>query len=96
MSSVIAEAGSMVSWAGWENGKAFKANDVLVFNYIRGKHNVVEVNKTGYDSCRTIPRNARVHTSGNDSITLVRGSNRFICNFPLHCGMGMRIHIVAS
>ncbi|KAL8205847.1 hypothetical protein R6Q57_009398 [Mikania cordata] len=91
--------GGSIGWKygvmGWENGKQFKAGDVLVFNYEHGKHNVVAVNKNGYDSCKTLPNDAKVHTSGHDNITLVRGQNSFICNFPSHCGMGMKIHIVA-
>uniref|UniRef100_A0A251TAX8 Putative cupredoxin n=1 Tax=Helianthus annuus TaxID=4232 RepID=A0A251TAX8_HELAN len=55
-----------------ENGKKFKAGDILVFNYQKGAHNVVVVNKAGYVGCSTTPRNAKVYTSGKDKIRLVK------------------------
>nr|XP_043622578.1 basic blue protein-like [Erigeron canadensis] len=81
---------------GWPKGKKFKAGDVLVFNYMKGLHNVVAVNKAGYDGCSTSPRNAKVFTSGKDRITLVKGLNNFICTIPGHCGSGMKIQVLAS
>ncbi|KAL8208939.1 hypothetical protein R6Q57_008351 [Mikania cordata] len=80
----------------WPKGKKFKAGDVLVFNYQKGAHNVVVVNKAGYDKCSTTPRNAKVYTSGKDTITLVKGLNNFICSLPGHCSAGMKIQINAS
>lgn len=68
---------------------------LLVFNYQKGAHNVVVVNKAGYDGCSTTPRNAKVYTSGKDRITLVKGLNNFICTLPGHCAAGMKIQISA-
>ncbi|GKA41250.1 basic blue protein-like protein [Tanacetum coccineum] len=68
----------------------------IVFNYAKGAHNVVVVNKAGYDGCSTTPRNAKVYTSGKDQIRLVKGVNNFICSLPGHCGSGMKIQVVAS
>ncbi|KAK1440335.1 hypothetical protein QVD17_06160 [Tagetes erecta] len=82
--------------AGWEKGKSFKADDILVFNYPKGVHNVVAVNKTGYDECNTIPSDAKVYTSGNDQIKLVKGLNNFICGIASHCDFDMKIQILAS
>ncbi|MFS7985845.1 putative Blue (type 1) copper binding protein [Helianthus anomalus] len=82
--------------SGWEKGKKFKAGDVLVFNYQKGAHNVVAVNKAGYVGCSTTRRNAKVYTSGKDQIRLVKGLNSFICSLPGHCGAGMKIQISAS
>ncbi|KAI3810357.1 hypothetical protein L1987_19969 [Smallanthus sonchifolius] len=79
--------------SGWVQGKKFKAGDVLVFNYQKGAHNVVVVNKAGYDGCSTTPRNAKVYTSGKDQIRLVKGLNNFICSLPGHCVAGMKIQI---
>ncbi|KAL6328631.1 hypothetical protein AAG906_003316 [Vitis piasezkii] len=46
---------------GWPKGKRFKAGDVLVFNYSPSAHNVVAVNKAGYNGCTTleVPRCTR-------------------------------------
>ncbi|KAJ8754820.1 hypothetical protein K2173_015332 [Erythroxylum novogranatense] len=81
--------------AGWPAGQSFKAGDVLVFNYSANSHNVVVVNKAGYDSCNT-PPGSKIYTSGKDQITLAKGQNYFICNFPGHCEANMKIAINAA
>ncbi|XP_042379967.1 basic blue protein-like [Zingiber officinale] len=78
----------------WPNGKSFKAGDVLVFNYAVGAHNVVSVTKDGYDQC--LPLDGKVHTSGKDRITLVKGDNYFICSFPGHCAANIKIKVTAT
>ncbi|KAK6135417.1 hypothetical protein DH2020_030836 [Rehmannia glutinosa] len=80
--------------AAWPKGKRFKAGDTLVFNYNPAIHNVVAVNKGGYNSCTT-PRGAKVYQTGKDQIKLVKGPNFFICNIPGHCQSGMKIAINA-
>uniref|UniRef100_A0A0D9W1G0 Plantacyanin n=1 Tax=Leersia perrieri TaxID=77586 RepID=A0A0D9W1G0_9ORYZ len=79
----------------WANGKKFKAGDVLVFKYDSSAHNVVAVNAAGYKGCTT-PGGARVYKSGSDRVTLARGANYFICNFPGHCQAGMKIAVNAA
>ncbi|KAK7359077.1 hypothetical protein VNO77_01023 [Canavalia gladiata] len=80
---------------GWPKGKNFKAGDTLVFNYYPGAHNVVVVNKEGYDNCRT-PKGAKVYESGKDQIKIGRGQNYFICNYPGHCESAMKIAVNAA
>ncbi|KVI10995.1 Cupredoxin [Cynara cardunculus var. scolymus] len=70
--------------------------NLSVFNYQKGAHNVVVVNKAGYNGCSTTPRNAKVYTSGKDRIRLVKGLNNFICTLPGHCASGMKIQVSAS
>ncbi|XP_010514055.1 PREDICTED: basic blue protein-like [Camelina sativa] len=79
---------------GWPKGKNFRAGDVLVFNYNPSMHNVVKVDSGSYNSCKT-PAGARTYTSGKDRITLSRGQNFFICNFPNHCESNMKIAVTA-
>lgn len=67
----------------------------VVFNYAQGVHNVVSVDKGGYDGCNTTPAGAKVYTSGADQIKLKKGQNFFICNFPKHCENGMKIAVTA-
>ncbi|KAK9162540.1 hypothetical protein Syun_003442 [Stephania yunnanensis] len=78
----------------WPKGKRFRAGDVLVFKYNPSIHNVVTVNRIGYNSCKT-PRGARVLSTGNDRVTLAKGQNFFICNFVGHCESGMKIALNA-
>ncbi|XAR53123.1 hypothetical protein NMG60_11021536 [Bertholletia excelsa] len=80
----------------WPNGKNFKAGDILVFKYDQGEHNVVLVDKAGYDSCTPAP-GAKVLDSGDDKVTLAAGPNYFLCSFPQHCQPGgMKIAVTAS
>ncbi|CAN8272693.1 unnamed protein product [Cochlearia groenlandica] len=79
---------------GWPSGKHFKAGDVLVFNYDPKNHNVVVVDSGGYNNCKT-PTSAKIYTSGKDHITLSKGKNFFICNFPGHCESAMKIAVNA-
>ncbi|KAG8058631.1 hypothetical protein GUJ93_ZPchr0002g25927 [Zizania palustris] len=81
--------------AGWENGKAFAAGDVLVFNYGKSAHNVVHVDKAGYDAC-SAGAGARSFSSGNDRITHSRGKAFFICSFAGHCASGMKIAVTVK
>ncbi|KAF8404364.1 hypothetical protein HHK36_009247 [Tetracentron sinense] len=78
----------------WPKGKRFSAGDVLIFKYSPANHNVVAVNRAGYNSCKT-PGGAKVYRTGNDQIRLVKGQNFFICNFVGHCESGMKIAINA-
>ncbi|KAF8405833.1 hypothetical protein HHK36_007910 [Tetracentron sinense] len=82
---------NMVSWP---NGKRFMAGDVLIFKYNTATHNVVAVNRGGYNTCKT-PAGAKVYQTGNDQIKLAKGQNFFICNFVGHCESGMKIAITA-
>ncbi|KAM7263451.1 hypothetical protein ACFE04_001134 [Oxalis oulophora] len=87
-------AGWTFNVANWPKGKHFKAGDTLVFQYNPQFHNVVAVNKGGYDGCST-PKGTKVYTSGNDNIKLVKGQNYFICNVVGHCQSGMKISVHA-
>ncbi|KAJ8646698.1 hypothetical protein MRB53_008446 [Persea americana] len=78
----------------WPKGKSFKAGDVLMFKYNPTIHNVVAVNRNGYNGCTT-PRGSKVYRTGNDNIKLVKGQNYFICNIVGHCQAGMKISINA-
>ncbi|XP_052194541.1 basic blue protein [Diospyros lotus] len=91
--------GDAGGWAfnmvGWPNGKSFKAGDTLVFNYDPKAHNVVAVDKAGYDSCNA-PPGSKVYSSGQDQIMLKKGQNFFICSFPGHCQAAMKIAVAAA
>ncbi|GAU26426.1 hypothetical protein TSUD_293910 [Trifolium subterraneum] len=75
----------------WPSGKTFKEGDILVFNYAAGKHNVVVAPD---DSC-VAEAKTNAYESGADKITLVKGMNYFICGYPRHCNLGMKIAVNA-
>ncbi|KAG6710708.1 hypothetical protein I3842_05G015600, partial [Carya illinoinensis] len=74
--------------------KTFHAGDVLVFNYNPERHNVGVVDKQGYDACKA-SEGATIFQSGSDQVTLVKGQNYFIRNFPGHCESKMKIAVNA-
>ncbi|XP_058191823.1 basic blue protein-like [Rhododendron vialii] len=93
--------GNAKGWAfdvnDWPNGKSFKAEDTLVFNYNPKLHNVVVVKESSdFINCK-VPAGATVFTSGKDHVALVRGHNLFICGRPGHCEFGfMNINVTAA
>ena len=97
--SAVFTVGDRGGWSfsssSWTNGKRFKAGDVLVFKYDSSAHNVAAVNAAGYKGC-SAPRGAKVYSSGNDRVTLARGTNYFICTIPGHCQSGMKIAVNAA
>ncbi|KAL0422310.1 UNVERIFIED_CONTAM: hypothetical protein Slati_3253900 [Sesamum latifolium] len=67
----------------------------LNFQLRGGRHNVVVVDKASYDSC-SVPAGAPTYRSGNDTLTLKKGANYFICGFTGHCQNGMKIAPIAA
>ncbi|XP_022942770.1 basic blue protein-like [Cucurbita moschata] len=99
-SAAIHTVGDDLGWtfnvSSWPNGKTFQAGDVLAFNYTPSVHNVVVVDKVGYNWCLINPIRATVHRSGKDEIKLLKGMNYLICSLPGHCQMGMKLSISAD
>ncbi|KAL6909493.1 hypothetical protein ACP4OV_001774 [Aristida adscensionis] len=97
--SAVYTVGDRGGWtfntAAWPKGKRFRAGDVLVFKYSPSAHNVVPVSAAGYNSC-SAPGRVRALRSGNDRVTLRRGTNYFICSIPGHCQAGMKIAVTAA
>ncbi|PHU20220.1 Chemocyanin [Capsicum chinense] len=91
-------AGDANGWGfslnGWPNGKAFKAGDVIEFKYPVGVHNVVKVDKAGFDSCSGA--GGQVFSSGDDKITLAQGTSYFICTIGPHCANGVKAAVTAN
>ncbi|KAH7835421.1 hypothetical protein Vadar_026037 [Vaccinium darrowii] len=79
----------------WPKGKRFRAGDTLLFSYNPQAHNLVVVNKDGYDKCKA-PARAKTYSSGSDQIKLAKGQNYFICTFTGHCESGMKIAVNAA
>ncbi|XP_047314689.1 cucumber peeling cupredoxin-like [Impatiens glandulifera] len=81
----------------WATGKTFTVGDTLVFNFMAGRHDVVQVPKASYDDCSddnaignvitVSPANVRLNTSGEVY---------FICNVGTHCNGGQKLTITVS
>ncbi|XP_021825798.1 stellacyanin-like [Prunus avium] len=88
---------SEVDYYAWLDGKTFYVGDVLVFNYHRDEHNVLEVNSTGYDQCVASP-NKGAHDSGNDKKTFkTHGNKYYICEW--HCnysGQKLKVPVLSK
>ncbi|KAI3442675.1 Phytocyanin domain-containing protein [Psidium guajava] len=93
--TVGGSSGWTFNMVNWPKGKSFRAGDILIFKYDPTTHNVVALDKGGYNNCRT-PGTAKVYNSGNDRIKLAKGPNFFICNFPGHCESAMKIAVNAA
>ncbi|XP_019238577.1 PREDICTED: basic blue protein-like [Nicotiana attenuata] len=87
------DGGWDIGVSNWPNGKNFKVGDVLVFNYPKNVHSVVIVNKENYDSCTP---SGKTLTSGNDKVTLGKGTSYFICGKPTHCQFDQKIAVTAN
>eukprot|EP00249_Psilotum_nudum_P008809 c21518_g1_i2 orf=134-649(-) len=71
-----------------------------VFDYVAGSHDVVQVDKSGYDSCSDTTTYFDDNGKGNTTIKLnSTGSHYYICTVPQHCspyGMKLAINVVAA
>ncbi|QCD95205.1 Cupredoxin [Vigna unguiculata] len=80
----------------WPKGKTITSGDVLVFNYKPSEHNVVFVDKKGYETC-TVPKDlrySRVYRTGHDQIQLpTLGPIHFISSVKDDCKRGLKIQI---
>ncbi|KAL6838475.1 hypothetical protein ACP4OV_031720 [Aristida adscensionis] len=73
------------NYANWASSKRFHPGDQIVFKYSPQSHDVLEVSKADFESCKT-GNPIATHNSGNDSIALTSvGTRYFICGFPNHC-----------
>ncbi|XP_027344104.1 uclacyanin 1 [Abrus precatorius] len=76
----------------WASSQKFSVGDSLTFQY-PPNHNVVEVSKADYDSCK--PTNPiQSYNDGTTTIPLTSpGKRYFICGTIGHCSQGMKLEI---
>ncbi|XP_061350666.1 stellacyanin-like [Gastrolobium bilobum] len=71
----------------------FRINDILVFNFNTGAHNVITLSKKDFENCN-VNGNIETFASGPARITLNRaGEYYFACGFPSHCSLGQKLNI---
>ncbi|XBJ11342.1 hypothetical protein VPH35_016052 [Triticum aestivum] len=81
------------NYSQWVSRIRFTIGDELKFQYSTAVHNVVEVSKTGYDSCNDSSPIASFPT-GNDVVPLATvGTRYFICGVSRHCDAGMKVEV---
>ncbi|CAN6925633.1 unnamed protein product [Brassica oleracea var. botrytis] len=91
------------NYTNWTQGREFHVGDVLVFNYNRDQHNVMQVNSTAYVDCGR-DNYISLFNKGNDSIVISSGyptstisevgEHRFICAVDGHCENGQKLIII--
>ncbi|CAD6246255.1 unnamed protein product [Miscanthus lutarioriparius] len=84
-----------VNYTTWASGKTFAAGDNLVFNFATGAHDVVVVDKSGYDGCSTSNAASTIQ-NGPATVTLTSGTHYYICGFTGHCGAGMKLAVTVG
>ncbi|VAH08857.1 uclacyanin 1-like [Triticum aestivum] len=81
------------NYSQWVSRIKLTTGDELKFQYSAAVHSVVEVSKTGYDSCNGSSPIATFPT-GNDVVPLANvGTRYFICGVSGHCDAGMKVEV---
>eukprot|EP00249_Psilotum_nudum_P010382 c22503_g1_i1 orf=139-717(-) len=82
------------NYSQWTAGKTFRVNDTLLFSYSANQHDVVQVDKTGYDGCTTSTTYFNDNGKGSTTVTLNgTGTYYYICTVPGHCSSGMKVAV---
>ncbi|XP_018503503.2 receptor-like protein kinase FERONIA [Pyrus x bretschneideri] len=90
----VSGAQEYLNWAATNN---FTVGDTLVFNFITGVNNVVQVTKASFHSCNEEERIGPSRTTGPTNITLTSaGDHYYICSFSNHCQVGMKLAVIVS
>ncbi|XP_062015298.1 blue copper protein 1b-like [Rosa rugosa] len=77
-----------IDYEAWAKGKQFYVGDNLIFKYLPGVHNVVEVKEKEFKECAA-PSSTKPLTTGGDLIKLATpGKKWFICSVGKHCELG--------
>ncbi|CAM0908672.1 unnamed protein product [Alopecurus aequalis] len=87
------------NFVAWAQNHSFAAGDVLVFEYVKGQHNVYEVTEAAYRSCDATGPGAVLATyeSGSDRVVLPDAKTYwFMCQIPGHCLGGMQLAVEVS
>ncbi|KEH30268.1 putative cupredoxin [Medicago truncatula] len=85
-------------YSDWASNITFKENDVLVFNFVTGRHTVVELNQTYFENCNVNQNIQFLDTSPSPvRFTLNRtGVFYFTCSIPGHCASGQKLIVNVS
>ncbi|PON45076.1 Cupredoxin [Parasponia andersonii] len=88
------EWNSQANFLSWSTKYNFTVGDILVFKYVKGQHNVYEVEEDTFRSCDSSSGVLEKYESGNDQVKLTEAKKYwFICDVSGHCLGGMRFGI---
>ncbi|KAK1560429.1 hypothetical protein Q3G72_026598 [Acer saccharum] len=87
----IVPPGGATVYSNWTANKTFKVNDVLVFNFTSGRHDVAQVTKAAFDACNIAsPISKEINSPANITLTSA-GEHYYICTFNGHCAGGQKL-----
>ncbi|KAF3324938.1 mavicyanin-like protein [Carex littledalei] len=78
-----------LNYMAWSTKYNFTVGDALLFNYVKGQHNVYDVTQDTFRSCNATNGTLKIYNSGLDTVNLTTAKEYwFICNFRDHCTAG--------
>ncbi|GMJ15656.1 blue-copper-binding protein, BLUE COPPER BINDING PROTEIN, SENESCENCE ASSOCIATED GENE 14 [Hibiscus trionum] len=80
----------------WANGKNFMIGDILVFNYVSGIHDVLEISRSSYQQCNASNPILNLTTPPTRVTLRTAGEHYYICGVPGHCTAGQQLAINVS
>ncbi|TMW81400.1 hypothetical protein EJD97_009861 [Solanum chilense] len=95
--SWIVPSNGAAAYTNWAAGKTFSVGDILVFNFMTGRHYVLQVEKTSFDGCNSENAIGSAIMTGPANMTLnSTGEHYYICTFGTHCLNGQKLAITVS
>ncbi|XP_056162204.1 umecyanin-like [Syzygium oleosum] len=89
-------ANAATFYSNWASGQTFQVDDILVFNFISGQHDVAVVSESSFTSCTTSSP-ISLHTTPPVNYTLnATGAVYFICTHDSHCSQGQKLSVAVG
>ncbi|CAB4303395.1 unnamed protein product [Prunus armeniaca] len=93
----IPQSGGAEAYVTWAANNKFVVGDILFFNFTTTAHDVLQVPKASFDSCRSDNAIGSTITTGPANVTLTSaGEHYFICTLGSHCQSGQKLAITVS
>ncbi|RWW30972.1 hypothetical protein BHE74_00013716 [Ensete ventricosum] len=81
----------------WAASQTFAVGDTLVFDFVTGTHDVMEVAKSDYESCSAANPIGSTITTGPATVSITStGEHYYICGFTGHCAAGQKLSITVA
>ncbi|KAI3421348.1 Phytocyanin domain-containing protein [Psidium guajava] len=83
-------------YSSWASSHTFNVDDILVFNFISGQHDVAVVSESDFSSCNTgSPINLLPTPPVNYTLNST-GTTYFICTHDSHCSQGQKLSVTVG